>query len=509
MMKRLPWVALSLLATCAAFNVAFVGCGSESDPVADSLDGGDEAADKETGVVSDAGGDGFITTIDGSRGDAADCKLAAQTCAKSTECCSGNCNTTKKQCDAPLTACTTAGGACASGPECCTFSCLGGTCSSKQCVPDKQACATGAECCGGTCAPDGLGGGKCTPLNGGGPATGGNPCVADGDCASKFCNNGVCATSSFCGQTGDVCGAATDCCGGQCTKAAGATLGKCGTISAGGAGGCDTAGTLCTDTGGACGPGCCSRSCAPYAASGKSICQPASGCHVLGDLCRADSDCCGWSGSPQPLIGSFECVKGNPAQEFGLCGKGNSCKEPGSICGKALETNGTVSTVAVCSAANNCCELAGPGPNCNSDPENCCRRDALGVPRCIINKNLDCTNAPPAPGSVCATSADCCGKPCVNNVCSGACIPSGGTCTSTSDCCAGLPCAIASGASKGICGGSILPDGGVSPDGGTTVKQDGGTAGDGGICALYGQACDEASDCCSSVPCIGGTCHYP
>ena len=109
--------------------------------------------------------------------------------------------------------------------------CIGGTCSAKQCVADNLACATGAECCGGTCSPDGLGGGKCAPLNGGGPATGGNPCVADGDCASKFCNNGVCTASSFCGQTGEECSAATDCCGGLCTKKAGATLGVCGLVT--------------------------------------------------------------------------------------------------------------------------------------------------------------------------------------------------------------------------------------------------------------------------------------
>jgi hypothetical protein len=249
------------------------------------------------------------------------------------------------------------------------------------------------------------------------------------------------------------------------------------------------------------------------------VCQPASGCHVLGDLCRAHSDCCGWSGSPQPLVGPFECVKSSPTQEFGLCGKGNSCKEPGSICGKALEINGTVSDVAVCSAANNCCETVTQGDPqiCNSSPENCCRRDALGVPRCIIDKHLDCNTAVITAATVCATSADCCGKPCVANKCSTTCIPSGGTCSATADCCAGLPCTIPSGSSKGICGGTALPDGGVGGpgDGGGVITQDGGTAGDGGTCALYGQACTSGSttECCSGVPCTGAagfaTCRFP
>ena len=507
-MRKLPWAALCLISATAVTSVVFTGCGSESD-IGAADDGGDPNAeggngpDTSTPPPPDAGGDGFISTIDGSRADAADCKLQAATCASSAECCSTNCDLKTKQCDSPLTVCAAPGATCASGPECCTFACIGGKCDSKLCVADNLACASNAECCGGTCAPDGLGGGKCTPLNPGGGATGGNPCAANTDCASKFCNNGICTASSFCGQNGEECAGSTDCCGGLCTKAAGAALGVCGLTKAGGAGGCDQAGTLCTSTSGACGGSCCSRSCAPYAPTGKSVCQPTSGCRVLGDLCRGNSDCCGWSGSPNPLIGPFECVKDSATQEFGLCGKGNSCREPGSVCGKALEADGV--TVGVCNAANNCCEVAGPGPNCNNSPEKCCRRDALGVPRCIINKNLDCTAARPQPGTVCATSADCCGHPCVNNVCLGACVPLAGSCTANADCCSGLPCAIPAGSIKGTCGGTPLPDGGVGAptDGGGVVTQDG------GACSLYGQMCTQSSSCCSGVPCTNGTCHYP
>ncbi len=94
-------------------------------------------------------------------------------------------------------------------------------------------------------------------------------------------------------------------------------------------------------------------------------------------------------------------------------------------------------------------------------------------------------------------------------MCGTTCVTSGGACTANADCCAGLPCAIPPGATKGVCGGSVLPDGGIDPGGGTTSTSDGGTAGDGGVCALYGQQCAQASDCCSSVPCTNGTCHYP
>ena len=214
-MRKLPWAALCLISATALTNVLFTGCGSESevgDPPVDS-DGG-----SETGIdPKDASGDGFIGTIDGGRADAADCKLQAQTCAGSAECCSANCNLKTKQCDTPLTVCAAPGATCSAGPECCTFSCVSGKCSSKQCVADNLACASNAECCGGTCAPDGAGGGKCTPLNPGGGATGGNPCTKNDDCASKFCNGGICTGSSFCGQSGEECSGNTDCCGGLCT----------------------------------------------------------------------------------------------------------------------------------------------------------------------------------------------------------------------------------------------------------------------------------------------------
>ena len=105
-----------------------------------------------------------------------------------------------------------------------TFSCVGGKCSNMQCVADNQACGADGDCCSGNCAPDGVGGGKCAPLVPGGPAAGGNPCTMDTDCASKFCNNGTCAPSSYCQQNGDSCNDNIDCCGGQCTKAAGKTV---------------------------------------------------------------------------------------------------------------------------------------------------------------------------------------------------------------------------------------------------------------------------------------------
>ena len=178
-MRKLPWAALCLVSATAMTNVLFTGCGSESDPVDETPDSGDpnneggNAPDTST-PPPDAGGDGFISTIDGGRADAATCTATGAACTKSNECCTANCNATSGKCEAPNTLCKLPGTKCTLGNECCTSSCIGGTCSSQQCVADNLACGSDAECCGGTCAPDGLGGGKCAPL--GAKPTAGNPC---------------------------------------------------------------------------------------------------------------------------------------------------------------------------------------------------------------------------------------------------------------------------------------------------------------------------------------------
>jgi hypothetical protein len=214
--------------------------------------------------------------------------------------------------------------------------------------------------------------------------------------------------------------------------------------------------------------------------------------------------------------GPVTCSKASPTDEFGQCDNGGACREPGSICKPGDGDS--------CSAENNCCEGVGLSSSfCNDHPENCCNKDALGIPRCLI-KPVDCTGTdggtPPAAGATCATSADCCGNPCVNNQCLGAgqCVPKGNTCTTSADCCPGISCVQAPGSSVGICGGTLLPDGGVTdagppppPDGGTGGTPDSGTGDlpDGGTCALYGQICAADADCCNGVPCTNLRCRLP
>lgn len=500
-MRTLPWATtLAVVAAFAALNVVFTGCGSE-EPTSD-VNPDAEAGDPSEGGTMDAPGDGFISTIDGGRDDAATCTATGAACTKSTECCTANCNATSGTCATSTTLCKLPGLACATGNECCTFSCIGGTCSSKLCVADNQACGSDPECCGGKCAPDGLGGGKCAPL--GPKPTSGNPCNANGDCASNYCNNGICSSPSFCVQTNDVCSTGAECCGGICTKAAGSALGICALPGSGG--GCSVAGIVCPidNPPAVCGGQCCSKSCAPYGPTGVAVCQPESGCRVPGNICTKDADCCGALGAPGSQKGGpggkdvdTKCTIAAGAT-VGRCDNGNACEAAGAVC----KLDGIS-----CSTSTTCC--AG-----NSQQFPTCQQDALGIPRCTAISNLDCTaNGPPPQGTACASSADCCGNPCVPNpaggqpafICGapGACVPSSGACSTTADCCAGLPCAIPPGASKGVCGGTLLPDGG------TPVTQDGGTAGDGGVCALYGQRCTQSSDCCSSVPCTGGSCRFP
>jgi hypothetical protein len=405
--------------------------------------------------------------------------------------------------------CATVGNACTSPTDCCTFSCINNLCANKQCISDNAACATGAECCGGACN-----GNVCTPLN---PTckTAGNACTSSGECCGKFCSGGFCSNAvTFCTQKGDVCSANSQCCGGNCTIPGGAQLGTCGdTVSAPGTTGCDVKGTICStaDAGSpACGGSCCSRVCAPTGTAGGSnafICEPPSGCQPTGELCRNDSDCCGWSGAPAPVNGPVQCSKSVSTQEFGRCNNGTACREPGSICKPST---------ASCNAENDCCESAGfPSSYCNANPDNCCRQDALGIPRCLLTSNITCNPATPIPaGTACATSADCCGNPCVNNQCLAACVPTAGQCTTDADCCAGIRCVLPTGSSKGVCGGTIITDGGVVPlpdsgpvDSGT---QPDGAPADAGppVCAFYGQSCATLG-CCDGVPCTGGVCRYP
>jgi hypothetical protein len=383
---------------------------------------------------------------------------------------------------------STSGSACQTSTECSSLSCQAGSCSASVCVSDGLPCSAAGECCSGSCES-----GSCSALNTQ-CKTSGNGCSSASECCSGLCTDGACAIkSSFCTQSGDVCGRDTECCTGTCQIAQGASVGTCAPPPSGATncgGGVD--GSLCNGCG-----QCCSRLCAPFGDTGVYVCQPASGCHVNGDLCREDRDCCGAEGTGLPGDGNVVCDK-EPGRDVGICRNPMGCSPQGNVC------HYQDYACSISSSRNNCCGATG-----NSGA---CQLDALGVPRC--NGLEACRGA----GETCASAADCCdGRRCVPDAegqlrCATsdeptACVTRGGACSVNADCCPGVLCNVLPGSTQGVCGGSGSGD----PGAGGTGSGGSGGAGSGSpdpeptySCALYGQQCSQAADCCTA-----GLCVYP
>ncbi|SRR6266540_3426527 len=455
--------------------------------------GGTSDLPTDTGTGTGTGGssNGRSDASVGANGDSSiggPCTAAGQACSTGAECCTGTCDATTHTCRGTGGggACVAAGGTCGASADCCSLSCNGGSCAAT-CVSDKGACTSNAACCSGTCA-----GGTCQTLN---PTckTLGNTCTANAECCSKLCKNGICAVSSFCSQLGDVCSSGPDCCTGTCNKAAGATVGTCGEQPAGPTYCRGVDGTVCDGCN-----QCCSRLCVPYGPSGVHVCQRANGCHVNGDLCRKTSDCCGAPGTGLPGAGNVVCDL-EPGQTVGICRNPRSCNPEGNVC------HYKDYPCSISSARNDCCGAVGNSGACQLDP--------LGVPRC--HGLGTCRKV----AETCASSADCCDRvPCVpdpNGVLrclqgpdGGTCMPAGGSCTINGDCCVGSMCVTAPGSTNGSCVAIPPPP----PSDAGTPRTDAGTSdattpppppADGGICALFGQACKSSSDCCNGIPCLG------
>lgn len=498
------------------------GCGSDDEsPPAEQ--GGAAGASGGAGDASvEAGEGGGAAGADGSTIDVKpNCELVGSSCAAHSDCCSAVCDEATHACINPPIECKPAGAACTVATECCTTVCTGGVCGANVCTSDNEACVADDACCSGKCAIAGepvpeagtdseagtaaeAGVMSCQPLN---PSCGtvGNACAQHSDCCSKYCFNDRCSGSpSYCTQNGDACSDNMQCCTGLCDKADGDLIGLCKLPAVSGVPGCLVAGEVCgagalgDPNPPVCGGECCSRSCMPYGPTGVMICQPPSGCRPTGEACQSDADCCGSEGMPGGN-GSVTCSK-NDGQPVGRCDNGQACRPAGAICKLATTS---------CNAENNCC--AG---NVNQDPL-VCQLDLLGIPRCTGVGSCD-PDAGSYAGKDCATSADCCGLPCVPNpdangapfLCGGSCVPAGGACSTDADCCAGLPCNRPAGSSVGICGyqeqDGGVPEGGV-PEAGTDAElPDTGTP---DSCAYVGQECTVNADCCNNIPCTNGRCY--
>gem|GEM_PF-3809032 len=86
--------------------------------------------------------------------------------------------------------------------------------------------------------------------------------------------------------------------------------------------------------------------------------------------------------------------------------------------------------------------------------------------------------------------------------------------------CRGSLCVTEIGTTRGTCSAVEPPGsgssgaGGAGGTGGTGNSGGSAAAGSGGdpgepSCAVYGQQCEDTSDCCSEVPCSDGYCIYP
>jgi hypothetical protein len=164
----------------------------------------------------------------------------------------------------------------------------------------------------------------------------------------------------------------------------------------------------------------------------------------------------------------------------------NTCQPEGDVC-HYLGNGGCSSN----SFPNNCCNATGNKGECKLDHQ--------GVPRCF-----GIGTCVPV-GQDCASSADCCGLPCVPGpnghlVCGAMCVATGGVCTTTADCCSGAVCIVPPGAISGTC---VVP---TTPSGDMGTGDMAGTS----MCSLSGQNCTTTTPCCvnngNCVNMTGGAC---
>jgi hypothetical protein len=449
------------------------------------------------------------------------CEANGLPCNAAAACCSGTCDASAHVCVAVGSACAATDTPCSDPLNCCSHVCAGGKCGANACVSDGEACNGDSGCCSGKCVASSGGGSSCAALNGT-CKTVGNKCEVGGDCCSQLCQNGTCSNkASFCAQVGEACVVGGTCCSGVCNLAAGLNLGTCAAPpSVPGGTQCTVAGQVCglllegatMSAIPQCGGSCCSRACAPFGPSGLLVCQPASGCRPTGDLCANDAECCGYGGV-KGKTGTGHCSKLSPGAPFGRCDNGKACRPAGAVC----KLNN-----ASCNAEVDCCA----GNSQVSDPPTCLQ-DALGVPRCVMKPGACEDGKTVAIGTACASSADCCGKPCVPNlaaasnpkapafVCGGdggggggggsgggsggGCQDDGSPCSTRSDCCLGFDCISLANSTTGLCHAATPLNGGADPS---------------LTCGVPGQACAITADCCQApiglvCSAVTGQCEYP
>jgi hypothetical protein len=300
---------------------------------------------------------GQTGTCDGVGGCA---KYAAETvCVPPT--CSGNRVNTAGTCDG-LGTCRMPG-----VQECGTYQCSGGACIN-HCASDND-CVAGHSCVSGSC----------------GPKSPGQPCSAGTECASNFCVDGVCCTTS-CTAACHSCALSTSL--GTCAPSPAMTSDPHGMCSDIGAGSCKTDGTC--DGAGSCHKYPMGTTCAAASCSGG-IYTPSSTCDANGNCSAPDAIAC----APYVCDGNTQCFQACTSNSS--CSTGNVCtssscgKKPiGAFCGGDTECGsgnceqGVCCTTACTGTCQSCaiagsmglCTAVGSGP----DPAAVCTDQ--GAPGC-------------------------------------------------------------------------------------------------------------------------------
>lgn len=475
-------------------------CTQGSDCASGRCENGVCLAALEDGAVADPGDTGVSSDLDGSI-DTPDtgpfiCLAPNEECTPGgTVCCTGLCqfgDAGMGTC-AEASLCALEGAPCSEATDCCSLGCIAGKCGTA-CKPVESACAGPTDCCSGLCT-----GGACATLPGASCKNLGETCAAPLDCCSQNCQAGVCTRASFCSAANDICYANADCCNGTCNLPAADGPGRCAAaLTAPGASNCVIGGEPCVDSG-----SCCSHLCLDLG-TGMPSCVLGSGCRERGEICRESAECCGVSNS-----GVF-CSK-EVGAEFGRCSNKQSCQPVGNCCGAFGD-----------SCPQNCCE----------GQKEVCKKDEAGLSRCFGGYDkASCpsgwTGEDPcciAEGASCQFSDQCCDDtPCVAEgtvyVCRAPqCVSVGTLCNPLETdpnkrCCDGLAC-LPNGEIDYVCRAGEQPQPGrdagvVDPgydagelgyDAGPPIEADAGWT-----CERNGQACSDASSCCSGL-CIGGVC---
>lgn len=345
-------------------------------------------------------------------------------CVTNEECCGGACDAGK--CKALSGSCKTSGNPCAANGECCSKLCKDGKCDGapSYCIQNGDVCVNDVDCCGGKCTKAGTSAlGLCEVSSGGGSTgctnagqlcgdgatyTGGDLPNCGGECCSRSCRpyapTGVliCQPPSGCHPTGELCVDDKDCCGSAtlpdgdrskvtCSKASGATVGRC-------------------DNGNACSPA-------------GAICR------LQSQSCNANANCCAGN-----VLQKNTCKQDSLGIPRCLAAEVDCTADPSTFAGKA------------CASSADCCNLPCVPNPAGTPPFVCVTAKCVpSAGACTTTADccsgLPCVIAPGATSGVCGSSTGgtpppggSTPPPATN------CAAYGQQCTAAGDCCNNVPC---------------------------------------------------------------------